>query len=521
MSISKTMDLINEIENEFAVDQWISNGMHVWPLLRQNIAHQIYNFLNRTDKSNKKDSRSVALVQSSYNQLNILISYLKAYLGDYQKNAKPERDCGAIFLSHSTCRSFPFNGKMYDIFCDPLISILENLNIKSLVLELAPEHEYRIPRFNSSIFIEPILLYLKIKSILLRRNKDHSSDLFNNYTRLMEYLGRKIKGFNSLQYSYIFGQIKYIRSTADYFKQLFSVVRPSMGFVVTFYSREGMAFNLACHEFGIPSLDIQHGAQGPLHFAYGRWHNLPAGGYELLPSYFLCWSEKEEREINEWGQKSSGRHIPVVLGNLYMDMFKDANNPITNYYALKIEDIKNSKKKDVHILMTLQPGYGLLDLYKDVISSSPLSWFWWIRLHPGMQKEKKRISRELMDLHTNNYNIEEASGLPLYAILPNVDVHVTQWSSTVIEAMQFGIPSVVTHSNGRKYFPDIVASGFAVLAFTKADLIDKISDQVTRKKSNRFGITSKYLGRIKRFPSIKSFFEDLELTHDQRIISNK
>ena len=93
-----------------------------------------------------------------------------------------------------------------------------------------------------------------------------------------------------------------------------------MGFVVTYYGSIGMAFDLACREFGIPSFDIQHGVQGSLHAAYGRWLRLPVNGYELLPSFFLCWSQKEKSVIEEWSNKFSKWHRPLVHGNLYLDM---------------------------------------------------------------------------------------------------------------------------------------------------------------------------------------------------------
>ena len=34
MNTSEIMDLINDVENRFSVDQWIVGGIRIWPYLR-------------------------------------------------------------------------------------------------------------------------------------------------------------------------------------------------------------------------------------------------------------------------------------------------------------------------------------------------------------------------------------------------------------------------------------------------------------------------------------------------------
>jgi hypothetical protein len=251
-------------------------------------------------------------------------------------------------------------------------------------------------------------------------------------------------------------------------------------------------------------MDIQHGVQGLLHPAYGRWHSIPAKGYELLPSRFLCWSEKEATVIEEWSKKVSDWHFPVVLGNLYMNMFKDKNNPIVEDFRSEINDVINNDKKELNILITLQTGRGLQNIFKDAIAASPESWFWWVRLHPSMQADKEKIIQDLKNLHVNNFNLEDASELPLYGLLPQMDVHVTEFSTTVIEAEQFGVPSVITHTIGYEVYPDLISSGIATAAFTKDDLIRTISDQANRKKRNVFEAVSKSPDYEKSVSTIQS-----------------
>ena len=97
---------------------------------------------------------------------------------------------------------------------------------------------------------------------------------------------------------------------ASYFKRVLARVRPKLVFVTCWYATESMACILACNELGIPSIDIQHGIQ-EFHVAYARWNRVPNGGYELLPTYFWCWSEAEASVIRGWAGDLSA-HQPIV-----------------------------------------------------------------------------------------------------------------------------------------------------------------------------------------------------------------
>jgi len=52
----------------------------------------------------------------------------------------------------------------------------------------------------------------------------------------------------------------------------------------------------------------------------------------------------------------------------------------------------------------------------------------------------------------DNVDIKNATDLPLMALLERVDIHIPLWSSTVLEAKQFGVPSIVVHENGQDLF---------------------------------------------------------------------
>ena len=146
--------------------------------------------------------------------------------------------------------------------------------------------------------------------------------------------------------------------------------------------------------------------------------------------------------------------------------------------------------------MTLQPQYGLPgwdnnlpDWFIHAVKHSPDHWEWWFRLHPQMYKG--RYDDEAQNLISilqqsqllDKVEIDRSTQLPLYALLRHCDVHVTGHSSSVIEADQFGIPSIVTHINGAHYYQDQINHGLIVTAFTESELLGAIRSLCNHKRT--------------------------------------
>jgi hypothetical protein len=102
------------------------------------------------------------------------------------------------------------------------------------------------------------------------------------------------------------------------------------------------------------------------------------------------------------------------------------------------------------------------------------SWAWWIRLHPEMTAESDSI-REVVSTAGGAFELDSVSALPLYSILPFVDVHLTHSSSTVIEAERFGVASLITSEYGAELYPRQILNGIAVQATRLSDQLDSLS----------------------------------------------
>lgn len=487
MKRSELIDFFNTIENQFPVNKWILDDIHIWPLIRIALMFKIVRVeseQNNRQLTNNLFSKSIQPVKKTLDIIKGIEKYSRSYISDYNKNSHLKGKYDVCFLNHSRCRR-QINNSWYDVLCDPYIQKLNKLGISSFVLERVPNNEYHIPRYNSSLFIQPEIDYLLIKTKIVNKLNNYDVaklEYFDEFTKYIETLNITTKNnlINIVQNS-----VTFTRLLAKYFKKLLTTINPSLCLMVCYYSREGMAFNLACKELGIISVDIQHGIQGDIHPAYGRWNSVPLKGYELLPSTFWCWSEYEANTINKWNHKCSQYHQPIVGGNLFLNSFQKTNSvdDIFIESEKKVLQLKNSKPNSIHILYTLQPLHTipLQEWIFQAIKDSPSSWFWWIRLHPGMMNDREKIRELFTPLKLNNIFIDQPTDLPLNILLRHSDIHITQSSSTIIEAEHFGVPSVFTSLIAAEAFPLQIASGVAIPAYTHHDLIEAIKIQLLKK----------------------------------------
>jgi len=476
---SDIKELINDIEAKFPVDKWTINGIHIWPIIR------IHLFMNLA-KLYVIESPDYVTTATFTNRIIKILEILKglskfgfAYLADYKKNERPKK-ADVVFLDHGLCFTKVKN-YWYDKLCGLFIDYFNKRDMSCFLMTAL--HEYSIPRYHQSMFVQPHLDYIKIKSRFILKLTRSWDEKLPNFLDFLDYLESKNFNIRKITLPVIREEIIIIRLVADFFKKLLEKSKPSLGFTVCYYGATGYAFNLACREFGIHSIDIQHGVQGDLHLAYGSWYRVPKTGYELLPSFFWCWSDFEANAIRKWSGKVSKWHKPIVGGNLWLNQWLYGNSKFVKHYDKIVSKLKKPNKNCRHILFTQNESIENKNfkniLY--VIKNSPPSWFWWIRIHPCQLKIKPKVKKLLHENKISNCIVDSTTNLPLYALLRNIDIHVTCSSSTVIEAEIFDVPSVIVTPEGSKLFPNQISSGWATPAYTLENIISAINHQLEIK----------------------------------------
>ncbi len=484
MTLTEIMDFINRVEQQFPVDEWKIDDIHAWPLIRQNLAWN-----NMLPKENfKVTERKSSFLKSLF---DTLVSWALASFVDFRSTCKSVQPADIFFLSYTSAKQTDVLNKKYDIFCDPLISLLKQSHQKSLVWEYAQDNEYNIPRYTPSFFVQPRLFLnrLKYKILGLKKINDFTISL-KNYAEFLEFVKQnQVSNFRYLDINLLSQDIGYLRYLANFYKNYLLKINPSHAFTADNGFHE-LALNLACRELGITSVSIQHGVQGDLHSDYGRWENVPKDGFELLPRIFWCWDSESAVAINQWAKACSSAHVAIVGGNPWLEMWIKKEDRLVSVYDQKIKKLKIKTAHAKNILVTLQTpekiyskGEIIPKFVLEAIAGSPREWFWWIRLHPIGMKCRKQINQLLRQYRIFNMDIDHATDLPLPALLRHMDVHVTHSSSVVLDAQRFGVPSVVWSESGESLFLKLFLSGMTKSAYNSIQLIDSIQSQLAHRKT--------------------------------------
>ncbi|WP_456277641.1 tetratricopeptide repeat protein [Bacillus sp. AK128] len=461
--------LISEIEEKFPVHSWKSRGFLIWPILRILISYSFYT---------NRNSGSVNPAKS-YQQNKIDID-----------NLINQQD--VIFLTTNLVK-IKVDNIWYDRICDPIIDKCSELGYGSLVLEIKEDNKLREPAHTESLSIQHHINYILENITYPISDTDSSIELHEEFFKFM-----KERADFDLDIQTLLNRVNRIRELADYFKLIFSKVNPKLGLMVCYYSEIGMAFTLACKEYGIPSIDIQHGLQGDLHVAYGQWSAVPKNGFELLPTYFWCWGGYEKNVIENWSHNILN-HKVIVGGNPWVNLWKEKNenlNPIISLYDKKLKSVTSSSEYQMNILITLQPLYGLRDWDQNlpewvinVIENSPSDWKWFIRLHPQMLDKYYSETESLLNrlspfIEIGKIEWQKSTEYPLMAVLRHMNVHITAFSTCIVEAEMLGVRSVVLHEDGVLSYPVQFKSGWIIKAFTSQELIKAINQQCSFTKFN-------------------------------------
>jgi len=239
----------------------------------------------------------------------------------------------------------------------------------------------------------------------------------------------------------------------DFFLTLLRQLQPRVVFLVCYYDPEAMALIAAARQLGIRTVDVQHGKQGLYHGLYSHWTHIPECGYELLPDFFWVWGEPSRDHIARWQPTGCRHHRPIVGGNRWLARWQTADDfepdPETTRFLAEL------RRPEKVILFSLQPLAEPLPAHVlDAMRRSPAGWRWLLRAHPHQRPQIPALKDRLTAAGAANFELEQSSAIPLYALLRRSQHHITCWSSVGYEASAFGVATTILHPSGRQLFAE-------------------------------------------------------------------
>ncbi len=209
---------------------------------------------------------------------------------------------------------------------------------------------------------------------------------------------------------------------------------------------------------GVRVYDLQHGVIADEHLWYGkkcRFNLLERD----LPDGFLCWDESSAEALRKWAPQ---KDIDVrVVGNPWFLRFlvKDPGDSLVQEELLTGRIFSNDKPV---VLVSLQWGLGLyhandgfngvmIDALEKTILETANTYNWLLRLHPVQLRgpEKVRLQNYLSRTfgHLTSVEWKKCSEIALPIVLQQVDLHITEHSTVVVEAGWMGIYSALLNSH--------------------------------------------------------------------------
>ena len=494
MDFEEVLDIINNLEMKYSVDQWKYKGMHAWPIIRM----EIIRFLLKKDKLSPKKTHKrnwrffINLVRTKIILLRRFLRIIPTFLAIvYQKllsrNLHHESAEIVFFSNHDTI--IKLRGHFYNRLIDPLIQYCDRHNFSWVSFELRTHTKgVKIPRkYPAEILDMPIRKIRKDLTSYIHNNgiKRLENDL--TYTEELVLLSHELMESLELRISAL-DVLEEVYRIYSFFKEKLEKINPKIAIMSNYPTTVGFGFLHACNELGIKSFELQHGVQGENHVSYSRWNKIPKDGFSNLPDVFLVWTVYEKESIERWVKKKNGliKHLPVVIGNVFLNEWK-TNSSLVEHYDHIFEKLKVKQGYKSTILYTISNKIPPQYIFQYIKSRPDILFL--MRLHPQRMHMKKSIIKILKKWKLSNVEIDSVNKVPLYAALRNVDFHITRFSSVVLEALEFNIKSIVLDEWGRQLYTKYIdnqtiyyANNYDSLKTTLSVLLSQKTDNVNSFK---------------------------------------
>jgi hypothetical protein len=337
----------------------------------------------------------------------------------FQKDSWQQlKHCDVLLVRHDNDCGYRFHGQAYAHIIDTFGDLCEKRDL--IVRSVATPHSRLTGK-------------LAYRSPVSYNNSLNYIDIFGVIVRILRGSDIKIKWINQRR-MYLWCQI---------------LEKATPNYVIAIQPDEYLC--KAGKKMRIPVYDLQHGAIADDHLWYGEAYRIDTPS-SILPDGFLCWDDKSVTTLSKW---TNHKGITVIkVGNPWFLRFSknQADDLLVSEANAQIKIIHDARPT---ILVTLQCGLTIFpdripngvmnDSLEQVILETGELYNWIIRLHPvqlhGIERDEtiKYLITTFGEEKTHIWI--KSSEIPLPVILKNVNLHITYYSSTVIEAAWMGIRS--------------------------------------------------------------------------------
>jgi len=271
------------------------------------------------------------------------------------------------------------------------------------------------------------------------------------------------------------GELEFFFHQRDLYVEILKKYQPKIVFFVGFDYYYALV--LAAKSLGIKTVDLQHGVQAGWSPVYNNWQALPVAGYGMLPDYFWVWGGYDEAKIKENFPVPGVQ--PIIGGFPWLErqkgFFSDDGNAL--------EKFKRKNENDPLVgLITLQDQTEFPLLFSEIITMTAGKMRWIIKRHP------KHLNINLKMVSGKSHHGKFFDDLSFVVLLKVVDIHLTECSTSVIDADYFGIPSVVTGIQGMLNYQDFIDKKQVLHVNSAQEFVERLPALLASKGASRMGV---------------------------------
>lgn len=292
---------------------------------------------------------------------------------------------------------------------------------------------------------------------------------------------------------YILQRIDRTVALVHYFDLLLRHVQPKVVYLSSFTGAYHVC--VAARKLGVKVVDIQHGGMHKNHPLAANWAKVPASGYELLPDVFWCWEERTAKYVSS---TFSNCHKAIVGGNTRAIFEKEIFESNTEKSAISLDK--------PGVLVALQYGKSALVAphVQEAYRATKDKANWRFRLHP---RGFDRLDEAANLLELSKEDILSASECPLHQIFPDTTCLLTDASTIVFEALDYGVRPAVWSQKGGAFFDDLLEAGDLNFVANMKDVVDFVMMDVELLASRRKQLTNDQ--NLSELAVIKTHFDAL------------
>ncbi len=452
---SRFLTLAAEIERIYPVTQWRAGDVPAWPLARMIVYANLYwESVGGEDEALAAQKRSGRVVRLLAQAATPLTNIWRRRRDLRRMIVFPHR-ASQLFLGDDGTLDC-VDGAWQDRFCDPLIRHLKDTGHSTLLMQWGNTRSQ--PWSRPTFLANTIANWGRLGAPALGL-PNRLAGVFPDHDRVLSALQRSGIPIRGLATDELCKKAAAVAAESVLFEQILRVVRPSVCFMVG----TAPSLALACRRRGVLSVSLQREGRGALHESSSLFA-VPESGYAILPAVFWTWTDADAAAIDTWSRLLElPWHRSLCGGHPQLPRWFDDRDPRTLAHDARINEIRSRPPADREILVALQTHDGYDDVWNDLaalVERTPASWRWWLRRHPTFDLGDRGFGR-LMQVRRPNVLIEEASSLPLPALLRHVDVVVSLRSGAAVEAAMFGLKSIFLASEARAMFPHLLETGEA------------------------------------------------------------